>query len=135
MRTSPSPVLIRKNPRTLCENSCVSAPGAGFEPATTRLTVERSTAELPRNGNDACANALTQYAFCKAQYYHNQKDHPMQPYTLSPQKCHRCVSGGKKNNRHRCDAGINDSRLGAYYQNVPAADWLLQQKYHPPQAA
>ena len=26
------------------------APRAGFEPATNRLTVDRSTAELPRNG-------------------------------------------------------------------------------------
>ncbi len=28
----------------------VKAPRAGFEPATNRLTVDRSTAELPRNG-------------------------------------------------------------------------------------
>ena len=42
--------FINKKASANAEAFKFQAPRAGFEPATNRLTVDRSTAELPRNG-------------------------------------------------------------------------------------
>src|SRR6201996_1545572 len=44
--------------RTVLEMLKLLAPRAGFEPATIRLTVECSTAELPRNKAKRCSLAV-----------------------------------------------------------------------------